>query len=53
MIYHLCTVELRKESDCANLQEDLNYLYEWSQMWKLNFEVKECALIGSARMSHS
>ena len=34
MIYHLCSVDLREESDCANLQEDLNYLYEWSLISK-------------------
>ena len=31
--------------DCEQLQRDLNSLYEWSQVWKLNFNVLKCKIL--------
>ena len=31
--------------DCEQLQRDLNGLYEWSQVWKLNFNVLKCKVL--------
>ena len=31
--------------DCEQLQRDLNSLYEWSQIWKLNFNVLKCKVL--------
>ena len=35
--------------DCEQLQRDLNSLYEWSQVWKLNFNVLKCKVLSFTR----
>ena len=35
--------------DCERLQHDLNSLYEWSQVWKLNFNVIKCKVVSFTR----
>ena len=34
-----CFRKINNVDDCERLQHDLNSLYEWSQVWKLNFNV--------------
>ena len=34
-----CFRKINDVDDCEQLQHDLNSLYEWSQVWKLNFHV--------------
>ena len=35
--------------DCEQLQRDLNSLYEWSQVWNLNFNVLTCKVLSFTR----
>ena len=35
--------------DCEQLKRDLNSLYEWSQVWKLNFNVLKCKVLTFTR----
>ena len=35
--------------DCEQLQRDLNSPYEWSQVWKLNFNVLKCKVLSFTR----
>ena len=35
--------------DCEQLQRDLNSLYKWSQVWKLNFNVLKCKVLSFTR----
>ena len=40
-----CFRILNNIEDCEELQRDLNSLYEWSQVWKLNFNVLKCKVL--------
>ena len=33
------------QDDCLELQKDLDKIYEWSQMWKLEFNTKKCHVL--------
>ena len=35
--------------DCERLQRDLNSLYEWSQVWKVNFIELKCKVLSFTR----
>ena len=44
-----CFREINNVDDCERLQHDLNSLYEWSQVWKLNFNVIKCKVFSFTR----
>ena len=44
-----CFRKINNVNDCERLQHDLNTLYEWSQVWKLNFNVIKCKVVSFAR----
>ena len=44
-----CFRILNNIEDCEQLQRDLNSLYEWSQVWKLNFNVLKCKVLSFTR----
>ena len=33
--------EIRNHKDCKELQNDMNKIYEWSEIWEIKFNVKE------------
>ncbi|XP_076059106.1 uncharacterized protein LOC143035878 [Oratosquilla oratoria] len=33
------------EKDCESLQRDLDKVWEWSQKWKMNFNIKKCSIM--------
>ena len=41
--------KINNVDDCERLQHDLNSLYEWSQVWKLNFNVIKCEVVSFTR----
>ena len=40
-----CFRKINNGGNCERLQHDLNSLYEWSQIWKLNFNVNKCKVV--------
>ena len=36
---------IESEESCAQLQEDLNKIYEWSQCWEMEFNAKKCHVV--------
>ena len=44
-----CSRIINNIEDCEQLQRDLNNLYEWSQDWKLNFNVLKCKVLSFTR----
>ena len=44
-----CFRKIKNVDDCERLQQDLNGLYEWSQVWKLNFNVIKCKVVSFTR----
>ena len=44
-----CFWKIINVDDCERLQHDLDSLYEWSQVWKLNFNVIKCKVISFTR----
>ena len=44
-----CSRIINNIEDCEQLQGDLNSLYEWSQVWKLNFNVLRCKVLSFTR----
>lgn len=41
---------IKDKSDCARLQQDIDYVAEWSRKNKLQFNVKKCSVITFSRM---
>jgi len=41
LMYH----EIRSQSDCHRLQDDLNRLMQWSKIWGMAFNIKKCNII--------
>ena len=48
-----CFRKIIDVDDCERLQHDLNSLYEWSQVWKLNFNVIKCKVVSFTRNTKS
>ena len=44
-----CFRKINNVEDCERLQHDLNSLYEWSQVWKLNLIVIKCKVVSFTR----
>lgn len=44
-----CTRFIKKESDCAPLQDDLNSLNYWGQAWQLRFNSSKCEILTVSR----
>ena len=40
---------IKVEEDCSLLQEDLRKIYEWSQMWEMEFNAKKCKILEMGR----
>ena len=37
--------EIKTWEDCADLQKDLDKIYEWSLLWKMEFNTKKCHVL--------
>ena len=44
-----CFRKINDVDDCERLQHNLNSLYEWSQVWELNFNVIKCKVVSFTR----
>ena len=44
-----CSQKINNVDDCERRQCDLNSLYDWSQVWKLNFNVIKCKVVSFTR----
>ena len=44
-----CFRKIDNVDDCERLQHDVYSLYEWSQVWKLNFHIIKCQVVSFTR----
>lgn len=35
-------IVIKNQSDCEELQRDIDKIYDWSQRWMLEFNAKKC-----------
>ena len=45
----MCFRAIRSYTDCALLQDDIDKLVDWSNNWKLDFNVDKCSLCTVSR----
>ena len=47
-IFHV----IKSSTDYITLQNDLDSLYKWSQVWQLNFNISKCKLMHFGHPRH-
>ena len=44
--------KVQNEEDCSLLQRDLDKIWEWSQKWEMEFNVKKCSVMEFGKSKH-
>ena len=44
---------ISSSTDCSELQEDLNTIYQWSQKWQMNFNIDKCVVLNCYKSASS
>ena len=44
---------ISSSTDCSELQEDLNTIYQWSQKWQMNFNINKCVVLNCYKSASS
>ncbi len=44
-----CYKRISSIEDCQNLQEDINHLFTWSNIWRMKFNASKCTILSVTR----